>query len=506
MPSSAGDMLSVSDDRSVKIPRWFLSLALLAFGAYILFLARHTVAVAAGPDSSGYFNSARLIAAGELRTQLRVPPEILSQPNLNRAHFSPLGFKLFPHHPDLVPSYPTGLPLHFAAAGKLLGWETGPYLVQILAAASAVWLCYLAARQLGLHYALATAGAAILAAFPVFIFTSIQTLSDTLATTWTLAALYCGLRARARRGWAVACGAALAMAVLVRPTNLLIAPGLIMLLGLNPRRLGLFVLGGLPGVIWLALYNHELYGGALRSGYGNTFEAFALHYGVPTALHFAKWLVLLLPAILLALPLGGLTRGAPRRRELAGLGLVFGAITGLYLFYDVSHDVWWCLRFILPAVAALILAGLLGAEALARRYRSGSFRHFRPAAAAVLVLWAAFASAYWVRQLHVLYVPGYEKAYGDMAQFVVERVPSHALVVCSVLTGTLYYYTDLPTLVYDSIKPEEFSRYVALARSADRPIYAAIFDIEEEEVLRTRCPGEWKRLASVGNIGLWQLQ
>jgi hypothetical protein len=487
-------------------PRWFLCVGLIALAGYICFLAVNSAAVAAGPDSSGYLNSAKLMAAGEFRTELRVPPEIQSQPEFKTAHFSPLGFKLFPHHPDLVPSYPTGLPLHFAAAGMILGWETGPFLVQLLAAAAAVGLCYMTGRELGLHYILAAAGAAILACFPVFIFTSIQTLSDTLATTWTLAALFCGLRAGTSRGWAAGCGAAFAMAVLVRPTNLLLAPGLMVLIGFDVKRLGFFLAGGLPGALWLGLYNHHLYGGALQSGYGNALEAFALHYGLPTAAHFGKWLALLLPAVLLLLPFVALSRRETRTRGLLALALVFTIITGVYLFYDVSHDVWWCLRFILPAVAALIPAGLLGLEALARGPGARWPRAFRVVAASVLVLWAAGASWYWTRQLHILYVPMYERAYGEMARIVRDRVPAHGIVVCSVMTGSLYYHTSLPTLVYDSITPEEFRRYVALARGAGRPIYAAIFNIEEEEVLRTRCPGEWKRLTGVDNIGLWILE
>src|SRR5687768_16208785 len=183
-----------------KTPRWFVSLGVIALAAYTCFLAANSAAVAAGPDSSGYLNSAKLLAAGEFRTELRVPPEIRSHPDFKSAHFSPLGFKLFPHHPDLVPSYPTGLPLHFAAAALIFGWERGPFLIQLLAAAGAVWLCYRVGRELGLHYTLAAAGASILALFPVFVITSIQTLSDTLATTWTLAALFCGLRANLHRG------------------------------------------------------------------------------------------------------------------------------------------------------------------------------------------------------------------------------------------------------------------------------------------------------------------
>ena len=486
-------------------PRWFVVLALLVLVGNALFVGSTAEIVAAGPDSSGYMNSARLLAAGRLRAPFRVPAEFGPIEEVTRGHFSPLGFKVSGDGRTVVPSYPAGLPLHFAAAAKLLGWRAGPLLVLMLASSGALWLCYLVARELGAHYALAGAAAVMLGAFPVFIFTSIQILSDTLATTWTLAAIWCGLRASRDRRWAAACGAAYAIAVLVRPTCLLLAPGLLVLLGLEWKRLGLFVAGGAPGGAGLALYNHFSYGSPLRSGYGSFRQAFGLEYGVPTAVHFAKWLALFLPAVALVFAAVAVLRPPARRREIHGVALVFAAIVGVYLFYDVSHDVWWCLRFILPAVGALVVLGVVGVETLARGVAARWPRRFRPVTAAVLTAWAVASSIYWCRDLHVLYVPIYEKAYGDAAQLVRQHVPANGIVVCSVLTGTLYYYTDLPTLVYDWMKPEEFAQYVSRARGGGRPIYAAIFDIEEEEVLRTRCPGAWSRVASVGNIGLWKL-
>ena len=488
-----------------QAPRWFLWLAALALAGYAIFLAVNSAVVAAGADSSGYFNSARLLAAGELRTGLRIPAE-WSAATVNPSQFVPLGFKLSPDHSDVVPSYPTGLPLHFAAASTFVGWKAGPLLVQVLAATGAVSLCYLTARRLGLGFALAGAGAAILAAFPVFIFTSIQTLSDTLSTTWALAAFYCGLRARDNHRWAAACGAAYALSVLVRPTNLLFAPIFIVLLGISPRRLVFFVIGGLPAAVWLALYNHHLYGSALSSGYGNSFEAFGWQYGWITAVHFTKWLALMLPAVVLILPLAALARGDTRRREYIALALMIASNIGLYLFYDVSHDVWWCLRFILPAVAALILAAMLGTEAVARGPGARWPRAFRPIAALGLTTWAAALSWYWVRHLHVLYVPGYERFYDEMGQVARERIPGNAIVVCSAYSGALYYHTELPALIYETVKPGEFAGYVTLARQSGRPFYAVIFNIEEEEALRTRCPGAWTRIAAVDNIGIWRLE
>ena len=486
-------------------PRWFVWLGVIALAGYALFLGAHTTVVAGGSDSSGYLNSARLLAAGRLQTELRVPPEFGRLSEANRKHFSPAGFNTFPGNPHLAPVYPAGMPLHFAVAGKLFGWNAGPFLVQLAAAVGAVWLCYRLARELGVDYALSAAGAAMLAVFPVFIFTSIQTLSDTLATTWILIAMLCGLRARASPGWAMACGAALAVGVLVRPTNLTVAPALMVLIGLNIRRLAWFVAGGVPGALWLAFYNHHLFGGALRSGYGNIYADFGLQHFGPTVRHFLRWITVFLPAVMLAFPFAALVNRQGRQRELFALLLAAAAFIGLYLFYEISREDWWCLRYILPAIASLIPAGLLGAEALARGPGSRWPRAFRPALALLLTGWAVGNSWYWTKRLSVFQVPKYEQAYADAARAARAQAPPGALVVCAQLSGALYYYTDLSTLIFDAITPEDFAHYTSRARAVSRGIYAVLFNIEEERALRTYCPGNWRKLSSVDNISIWVL-
>jgi len=481
----------------IRAPRWVRWLGLFALAGYAFFLSHHSAIVAGGSDSSGYLNSARLLAHGRLVTALRIPAEFGAHGTVNPMHFLPQGFFPAPDKARLTPTYPTGLPLLLALAGKLLGWETGPALLALLAATGALALCYLVAREAGVSVPLALAGAGVLAAFPVFIFTSVQPLSDTLATTWALAALFAALRAhRSRtRAWALGCGAALAMAVLVRPTNVLLAPALLVLIGWDCRQMGGFLLGGLPGAAWLGFYNHHLYGGALRSGYGDVAAAFALSYGAPTAMHFIKWLALLIPAVLLALPFAAWRRRETRTRPLLALTVVFIAIAGAYAFYEVSHEVWWCLRFILPAVPALIIAGLLGIE---------SFGKFRQASALLLALWAIGSSWYWTPRLGVFLVKGYEQAYAGGAQAAVATLPKDAVVMSFAFSGALYFYSEFPVLRWDQMDAAAFGRYAALARQAGRPVCAVIFDFEEKDAFQ-RCPGGWRRLATLRNVGLWQL-
>ena len=485
--------------------RWFAVVLFVLLAGYGVWLGMQVVVVAGGADSSGYLNSARLLAAGEGFTPLQVPAEFGGPGAVPPIHFTPVGF--FPRggHPgDLVPTYPSGLPLQFAAAARLLGWTAGPFLVLVAAALGAVALTYLVGRELGLAPSLAATGAALLAVNPIFIFTSLQPLSDTVATTWVLATAWSALRARFNRGWALAAGAAFALAVLVRPTNLLLGPAVALLIGPDWRRLLLLVAGGLPGAAWMAGYQQALYGHAFASGYGDIFAAFGWSYGAPTARHFSAWLARLLPPVLLVLPFVALAHPATRGRSVSALMLGSATLIGCYLFYEVSHEVWWCLRFILPTLPLLLLAGLLGVEALAQGSGPRWPRAFRPVAAIGLLLWGLGAAAYWHRRLEPLQVRPQELAYATGAAAARERFPSAALVVCQAFSGNLLFHTGHPVLRWDQVSPEDFVRYARLAAAAGRPVRALLFESERADAFR-RCPGPWREVDRRGQVGLWEL-
>ncbi len=484
-----------------RAPRWLVWLGLLALAGYGVFIKQHFSIVASGSDASGYLNSARLLAAGRLQADLRVPAEFAS---VNADHFQPLGF-IVVHGSHITPTYPTGLPLHLALAGKIFGWITGPRLVGLFAALGAVWLCYAVGRELGLDARLAAAGAVALGACPMFLFTSFQPMSDTLAATWCLAAVWAALRARRAASWAAACGAAFAIAVLVRPTNLVLLPALLVVLGWDWRRLVLATLGGLPGVAWLAFYNHVLYGGALHTGYGAWFSAFAWSWGPPTAWHFAKWLALLLPAPFLLLPFVAFARRESRTRGLFALAVWFAAITGFYTFYAVSHEVWWCLRFIVPAIPALILASLLGLEVLAQRCAVPQRDRFRSLAAQAIAVWAIGLAAFWIYRSAILEINNGEKTYAKACAAAREQFPPGTLVATVAFSGAFYYYTDFAILRWDGLEPAEFARLAALAQKAGRTVAAVEFKWEETRALHEHCPGNWRRVGQVGDAIFWRL-
>lgn len=220
-------------------------LAALALAAYAVLLVRANSFVAGGADSSGYLNEARLIASGRLSEDIAAL-RLLGLPPGDQDAFIPLGYRSGPRPGTMAPIYPPGLPLHMALLGTLGGWHTAPFLAAPIAAIAALLLIYAIARELGLSRGLSAAGALALTACPIFLGMAVQPMSDVPGTAWVLAVIFLGLRARRNVGWAVAAGAALGIAVLVRPTNALAAIPLLFAL---PPRKGAVVralAGGLP--------------------------------------------------------------------------------------------------------------------------------------------------------------------------------------------------------------------------------------------------------------------
>jgi hypothetical protein len=482
-------------------PRWFIWFGCLALAGYGVFLQFNSTVAAGGADSSGYLNSAQLLAAGRRETHVRLPAGFDRAAETFRPHFQPLGFTAFAENDRLVPTYPTGLPLHLALAQKVLGESLGVRCVEFAAAVAAVWLCYALGFQLGLGRPLAAAGAIVLAACPVMIFTSIQPLSDTLATAWCIGAMWAAARATRGLGWAAATGLAFGVAVLVRPTNLVLLPALLVLLGINWRKLAAMALGGVAPAAWLASYNHALYGGAFRSGYAGLSANFDTEWIAPTAQHFVHWLAITLPAVCLVLPFVAVLRPGGRGRALIALALWFGAITGVYLCYNISHEAWTCLRFILPALPALILASLFGLKALAAR----APQRGTTITAVILASWALIASWYWSRHLAVYYIKSYEDPYMKICAIARAQLPANALVVTSHASGALFHYTSFPILRWDFVTPEKFKAYVELARQQGLPIGAVVFNVEVADGLREHCPGNWTRVATADALELWRL-
>ncbi|MSU45638.1 MAG: hypothetical protein EXS42_00560 [Lacunisphaera sp.] len=474
-------------------------LAVLVIG-YAWFLRLHTSPYAGGADSSGYLNSAALLRAGQLSTAARTLAGHTAGDFGPLAHH-PLGFTTRAGTNLMAPCYPIGLPLHLAAFSCLVGLDWAAIPLNICNALVGGALLYLLARRLDLPRSLALAGTVGLLLCPLYLFAALQPMSDLLALVWSLAALYAALRAREGLGWALGCGVAVAWAVLVRPTNLLLVVPVVLALGTSWRSHLWVGLGGLPGALLLASYNRQLYGSPFVTGYGEVWSAFSSEFLAHNLAHFARWIPLLLsPVIVLALAAPFLP--SARRRDNLILAVWFFALTGLYLFYYHSGETWWYLRFILPAFPMLILAALLVLQALWSRPRPA---WLHAAFIGLLLVLTSWWQVRQIRQLDLLGMESGERTYPEAARWAQQNLPANSAVFSMQVSGAFYYYTDFLLLRWDQFQFEKREALLAALAAENRPAYAALFPFETPEALE-RIGGQWTKLATVGQVTFWRRQ
>jgi hypothetical protein len=472
--------------------RWMVVMAL----GYACFLRLYTAPFAGGSDSSGYLNSAAYLLKG----RLSAPKPALAghrPTEFGEGAHQPLGFITRAGTDEMAPSYPPGLPLHLVAFSWPVGldWATVP--LNICAALSTAGLFYLFARRLDLPPALALGGAAILLACPLFLFAATQPMSDLLALTWSLAALYAAVRAPASPRWAVTCGFAIAWAVLVRPTNLLVVLPVVLALGFAWRAYLWVGLGGLPGAVLLAIYNRLIYGSPFSTGYGDIWSAFSREFAVHNFPFFAKWIPgLLTPVVLLVLVAP--FRPAARRREIAVLAAWAAILTGFYGFYYHSGETWWYLRFILPAFPALILISLVVLHSFPATDRQ------RKIGGSLLLVAALAWETCQTDRFSLIYNKAGEATYADSAAWARAHLPPDAAIVCMQVSGAFYYYTNFLLLRWDQITPGAMSSLIRVLRDQHKPVFAVLYDFEEADA-RQKIGGHWKRVTRVRNSTIWQV-
>jgi len=478
-------------------------LPLLGFLCYAIFLARFMGACAGGADQSGYMNNARLLAEGRTSVAMRFIPAQIPGGVPLFTHV-PLGFNPNEDHLTMNPIYPPGLPLMIMGVAQVTGWDTAPGLVMGLHALAGLLLVFVLGRTAGLGTGVAWLGVVLLAASPLFVLLSLQTMSDLPAMVWVTAAILSAYKSRKGTWLAFAAGVALSISVLVRPTNSLALLPAAIALGLSWRRWAAFLAGSLPGAIFQGAYNLEAYGRVLTTGYGDVHTLFGSHYAPATVALYFVWLpVVLTPLVLLilGLPLVGRSGANGKIAWLAVWALIFPIF---YLFYCYTHNEWWGLRFALPAFPALIVGALLvGSWLLCRLRLRFQAWWLAPAALAVIV-----HGTLWSRALHAFSVGRSEQVYPATAAWLRDHVPANAVVAAMQTSGSLFYYTKYPVIRWDAIAPDDFHRIAAACTAAHLPVYATLFPFELEDArwteIERRLPGHWTQIGSVRHVSLWR--
>ena len=479
-----------------RLDRALPSLLLLMAVIYAVFLWREGSSCAGGADSSGYMNSARLLGEGRWSAPMR-PPEGAAVEATGAGAFMPLGFSARSESRRLIPTYPLGLPLHLLVAAKIAGWDRAAILVNLFSAIGGGGVLWLLGRRTGFSPAWSAIAVAWLWFCPLLIFSSVQAMSDSLAMLWGLAVLLCSLRLRDGARWGVACGVALAVAVLVRPTNVLLAIPVLLAAGWNLPGLAWIFAGGLPGAVLLGFYNQHAYGSVLATGYGDVSDAFGPAFLPHNLRHIFLWVPQLLsPLVCLVAVLPFL------RKRWTRDGLTLAAwpvlLIGFYSFYFHTGETWWYLRFILPAFPLLILGAISVLREITRCPEV--VRYWAPKIVLVLALgWETRFN----HTLHPASVAAEQATYRNVTDWARKNIPQAGAVFCMQVSGAFFFYTDLPVVRWDQINPDAVAPLLDALAKRHRAAYAVLYEFETRPAL-DRLGGEWSKTATVGDATVWE--
>jgi hypothetical protein len=472
--------------------------ALVILGLFIWILAKHMGAWAGSSDASGYFNDARLLASGDLHPRQRtiegLPPE-----KLEFMGYIPLGFK--PRDDGrMYPTYAMGLPIMFVAGSKIWGWIAGPNIVMGLHALGCVAAMYFLSREFKLGREASLMTALMLGSGALFLFMSLQAMSDVPATLWAMLAVLCCVKSTQGPNWAVLSGLFYAYGILVRPTGVLMAVPLACLLPWRPKQILLFLLGTLPGIACIVALNSVLYGKAIATGYGDHSQFFRLQFIWPSFENYFRYIpVELTPLVFLVFAFPFIRHDLPLRLT-SGLLSWVSIFFLFYATYSFTRETWWYLRFLLPAFPALIilLMHVLNRWALS----CPKLRHVGWLALFLIdVSW----NWHWTVKLTALDIGYGEKVYPETCDYILKTIPNSSVIFCMQESGAIFYYTEHPIVRWDCISADNFTAIESACAHARRRIYMVLFPFEEEEAVKRFRGATWKRMGTVRFVSVWEL-
>ena len=448
---------------------------------------------AGGSDWYCYVHQAEGWATGHLQV---VEPLALEAPWPD----APLTFAPAGHIPSstlrgaAVPMCPAGLSIAMAPFVR----AGGVFLVVPLFGALLVWSVYVLGSRFSPRVGLASA--ALVACSPAFLFQLMQPMSDVpAAALWVMAAA--SATGASRRAPLMA-GLATSAAILVRPN--LLPMGIVLglyFLSVNPtcrlkvvsrRHRGLtpavsFAAASAPGCLAVALIQQMFYGSPLRSGYGSLDALFSTANIGPNAARYFTWMWQShTPAWLLALAAPFVLPGS-----LTALLLSLAAVNvACYLPYAVFND-WWYLRFLLPAIAIVIVLMTAVVDGIAARTSRIDLSRTRRVRAAVVGVVALVICPLFIREararsafdLHRL-----ESRYERAGVYVAGHLPPNALVITSWESGSIRFYGHRTTLVWDALDPAWLDRAIAYSRARGLEPFL-LFERWEEPNFRQRFAG-----------------
>jgi hypothetical protein len=534
--------------------------ALILLFCYSVFLWFNICAYAGGADSSGYLNLAKLITSGKLQEKQRIIDGVEGE--ISEFAYVPLGFKPANKDGYLDSFYPIGFPSLIALLSLFVGIDIAAHLVIWLHAIGSLVLIYYFALELRFERFWALIAAVLLAINPLFLSYSLQLMSDMPSLFWCSLAIFAALNPnpslelpRSRylsqdsegstlrfrsslyerytfgavlgsnlqnpglaqdRGssndgfglkndqkkWAIICGIATGIAVLIRPTNVLIFAPLLVAFGKNWR--GLFLCGcsGLPFAAILLITNYLSYGQFFATSYPDLSDKFGSEF-IPFSIEaYARYLPLVLTpfvVFLVSIFVPSIWRQSKKPQWVFAVWIL--SFLTFYAFYYFTHTTWWYTRFLLPSFMAMILAILMVVRAVA----SLKIR-FSRSFAIFFVLFSFFWQLSVIQMLRII-SQSESLVYFEITSWVNNNLPADSAIIAMQDSGAIFFYTDLPIIRYDILSKDELVKIANTLQKKCRSIYAILHSHEVEAApvdLFSKLPGNWQKIHQINQIEVWK--
>jgi hypothetical protein len=456
---------------------------------------------AGGSDSSCYALMADAFAAGRLQPTSDLAAQV-PWPDAPKT-FTPGGFVASETSPSAsAPVCAPGFSVLLAPLVAVGGLDA-IFVLTPIAGALLVWLTFVAGRTIASPLAGAMA-AVLVASSPALLYQVVQPMNDvTTAALWmaTFAALL-------RRRYSLA-GVCCGLALLVRPNLLPLAlvAGVAGIRdraafaeghgeprrsaqeaearkrGLGFRNVARFVVAAIPFGLLVLWLNHGLYGSPFRTGYGQLGHLFSLSALSINVSRYFGWLVEThtpFPLLAFASPF---IVSRERRADVAlAIGLILA--TCLIYFFYTPFDDWSYLRFLLPAIALMmVLASGVAVHLLTHVFSR------RPAALAAI---AAFSTAVlaivFVRTagdrlaFNLTYL---EQRYRSAGIVVRDRLPQNAVVLSVWDSGAVRFHGRKEALSWAGLDPAWLDRSLSWLDEHGRTPYILV-ESWEEPAFRSR--------------------
>jgi hypothetical protein len=495
---------SVLDAVVAVLRRWSVPVAVAAGAALVIHGIVFGSFGVGGADSYGYVNQAYEWLAGDLPHPRPLPlalPFDTSDPMQ-----TPLGYRVGVQPHTMVPTYAPGLPLLMAVT--LAAGSCGPYFVVPCFAALFVWFTF----RLGQLAGGSTAGVVavlVLVTSPVVLYQALWPMSDVPAgALWTGATV---LAFGGSRRDAAAAGLCAALGLLVRPNLGLVCAAPLLTIGVRAAgrerllRGALYVAPILPVVVFVAVLNTMWYGAPNHTGYGSTAELYLRSNVWPNIKLNASWLwESQSPWVLIALvPFVPSLARSLRRGTLAACVVLIVLTFGSYVSYS-QFEVWWYLRFLMPAWGAFAVLVASGIVSIARTIPQP---FGRMVAASVLYFMVSATVSFATQKLVFGGLRGGERRYIDIGEFAADQLPANAALFSVQHSGSLRFYSGRLTLRFDWVQPAWAARVPGEVERAGYHPYLIVDDWEIPQVRRQfgfqpDAPLPWPILARIRDYGL----